>query len=127
MSVTFTTGQFIETTIDGEACTVLAHDDDRDYEVNMSNANAMIVLDRLGYDTEYGLIGSDTAAEFLGRAMTMNVGRHDDGIARSVDKAEGGATWIDMGVRAGYYDERMEQLIAIALMAESHDLMVVWA
>lgn len=124
MSVTFTTGQFRE--IDGIG-TVLAHDDDRDYEVNVSNANARTLLDRLGYDTENGLVGSATADDFLGRVLTANVGHSDDGVERATTKIPGGATYIDMGVRPGYYDEKMSYLADVASIAKSLDLMIVWA
>lgn len=89
-------------------------------EVNMSNSNARGVIERLGLEFDY--CGSIDPDDLLGRAMVANVGRDDSGVR---DVADG--NFIDCGLPAGYYADRMAQLVDVALYARDNGLMVQWA
>jgi hypothetical protein len=93
--------------------------------VNVSNANACAILDRLGFEAE--LWGEVAAEDFLGRAMVANVGRFDDGIESSSDRGQGGAVMIDCGLRPGYFDDRLSSLAELASAAAARGLLVGWA
>jgi len=91
--------------------------------VSVSNANAVAVLDRLGYDFDPSdPCGESTAVDFLGRAMTANVGLDDSGLRVVQD-----GNMIDCGRRAGYFGDRMGQLAVLATEAQARDLLVVWS
>lgn len=95
-------------------------------EVNMSNANAMQVIERLGIEFDY--CGSIGAADLLGRAMTGNVGRDDSGVS-TVERGgpgTGTARIIECGLPAGYFDGRLEQLARLAAAALAGGLSVSW-
>ena len=154
MSVTFTFGQFIE--VDGRAVMHhgtshdhrTPHDGCEDFDfyrycdhveaaveacgcerfdVNLSNANAAAVLERLGVPAEDELVGGMEADEFLGRAMVANVGRDDSGLATVRYAGGAGATIYDVGVRPGYFDSTTSRLIALATEAKARQLYVVWS
>jgi len=96
------------------------------YSVNVSNANAFALLDRLGIeDPDY--CGSIEAEDFLGRTMVANVGRPDDGVGSAEFRGEGGCTVIDCGVRPGYFDDRMGSLATLASIALGGGYFVSWA
>jgi len=102
----------------------------RRYNVNLSNANAAQVLERLGYDFDPECpCGEDTPEGLLGRAQVANVGRDDSGSATVEDggPGTGRALWIDCGVAAGYYDRTMARLAELATAAQAQDKMVSWA
>lgn len=127
MSVTFSLAEFQETEKLG---TVLCHLDS-DLNLNVSNANARAILDRLGYEVdEYGIVGEATPEDLLGRALVGNVGRDDSGVDAVETPGEwfgGGATMIDCGIRPGYFEDRMAALVALASHAMDRNLMISWA
>jgi hypothetical protein len=124
MSVSFTTARFVE---HEEFGTILAHDaDDLEIGVNLANTNAYAVLDRLGYDTEYGLIGEADPADFMARAMLANVGQDDSGIDTATTYLIDGPVLTDCGRRAGYFDDTMRRLCQLAEHARANDLMIAW-
>lgn len=94
-------------------------------EVNVSNTNAALILERLGVEFDY--CGSLSADEAYSRAMLANVGRDDSGQAASVSKAEGGATWVDCGLEAGYFDRQMSRIATLAEAGMAQSRKVVWA
>lgn len=101
------------------------------FDVNVSNANAVAILNRLGldHDVEYGIIGSATPDDLLGRAMVGNVGRDDSGVADATDGGPGTgyATFVDCGVRAGYYADTLDRIARLATEAAHRGMMVAWA
>jgi hypothetical protein len=98
-------------------------------EVNFSNTNAFLVLDRLGLDTddEYGLCGQCEPKDFLGRVLVMNIGRDDSGYPNSVSQLPGCATVIDCGLRPGYFDDAKRRLVDLAEAAMVQGALVTWA
>jgi len=96
------------------------------FSVNASNSNAFRLLDRLGIENP-DYCGSMAAGDFLGRCMVANVGRPDHGIEPVEFSSEGGATMIDCGLRAGYFEERIEQLADLATAAAALGCLVAWA
>jgi len=99
------------------------------YDINVSNTNAAALLERLGYPCDAGdeLCGQADPGEILGRAMTGNVGRDDQGTPVLVYRQPGHATFIDCGVPAGYFTDRMSAITDLAVEARNRGLLVVWA
>ncbi len=128
MSVTFSMGEFRE--VDNWPQPVLWQLES-DLDLNVSNANAYALLERLGYEvTDDGIIGDTTPDDMLGRAMVGNVGRDDSGTDPVETPGEwfgGGATMIDCGRRDGYFEDRMTALVALATEAQTRQVMVMWA
>lgn len=93
--------------------------DDQRWQVNLSNTNAVSVLSRLGLPADYA--GTVDPDEMLGRAMVANIGRDDSGVA---DHVEG--NYVDCGVPAGYYDDRLACLAALAAEAKRRGALVGW-
>jgi hypothetical protein len=107
-----------------------------DPEVNVSNANARLLLEALGLPFEDGS-GSLAADDFLGRVlMALAVAPADPGVPmhRLVPGestifgpvAEFGATFIDCGRREGYLQERLVQLEEVARHAIGVGREVSW-
>lgn len=92
----------------------------RAFDVNVSNANAAAILERL--DIPFDYCGQVDAADLLGRAMLGNVGRDDSGV-RSV--RDGNV--IDCGRRVGYFDEVLGALASLATEAQRRGVTVVWS
>lgn len=92
--------------------------------VNLSNTNALMILERLGYEADY--YGSVDADDLLGRALTMNVGRDDSGTDSTVDEFDGTATIIECGVRPGYFESVAERLAEVAASAKENGVEVSW-
>lgn len=125
MSVTFSMAEYHEE----QGRTVLWQLDDEQFDVNVSNANAYALLERLGLDTTV-LLGEATPDDLLGRALVGNVGRDDSGVDAVETPGEwfgGGATMIDCGRRDGYFEDRMTALVALATEAQNRQVMVMWA
>jgi len=122
MSITFYAARETE---DAEGRIINMVRDLEAFEVNVSNSNAFALFDRLGIEADY--CGSMAAGDFLGRAMVANVGRFDDGIESATDVGEGGATFIDCGLRSGYFEDRMSSLANLASAAATRGLLVAWA
>lgn len=98
-----------------------------DLQVNVSNSNAIAILERLGFDhPEDYCGGSCDAADFIGRTKLANIGRDDSGIRSSVDAAAGRATMIDCGVRVGYYEDVMTRLENLAHKAVATGGEIQW-
>jgi hypothetical protein len=107
-------------------------------EVNVSNGNAIIVLEALGLrprviESGFGPMpedpyGSMAAADFLGRVLAaeiMSVG--DPGSETETFIEEGCATLINCGRPEGYTDARLAQLREVAEFARAHGKAVVWS
>jgi hypothetical protein len=98
------------------------------FDVNMSNANALAVLERLGLPADYAdLAGSASPDDFSGRALVANIGRDDSGIPVTESQEPGCATVIDCGIDAGYFEDRMSALAGLAAEAAKRQMLVVWA
>jgi hypothetical protein len=93
--------------------------------VNVSNGNAALILERLGYSVEPW--GEATGDELLGRVMVANVGRDDTGVAAAEDRGVNGAILVDCGVRDGYFTDVMDRLAALGTHAADNGWMVSWA
>jgi hypothetical protein len=100
-------------------------DTDADPSVNMSNTNALHILDTLGFpEREY--VGSTDAEDFLGRILlALAVAPHDAGIPSHVVPGPG-ATVINGGREDGYTQRRLEQLRTLAEFARLHRANVTW-
>jgi hypothetical protein len=98
------------------------------WDVNVSNTNALAILTRLGYPADpedpYGNADPD---DLLGRAMTGNIGLDDQGIPATVDAAPGRATVIECGVRPGYFTGRLDEIARLAAEAKTRGVLVGWA
>jgi len=92
--------------------------------VNVSNTNARAILERLGVEFDY--CGTLDPTDLLGRAMTANIGQDDSGRPSSIETGAGGATMIDCGRSAGYFDRNFERLATLATIAQRRALPVVW-
>ncbi|THA53269.1 hypothetical protein E6R62_19470 [Streptomyces sp. A1136] len=88
-------------------------------EVNMANSNAARVLGVLGYEE---LAGDAEADDFLGRVLVALALVPVD--AGRPATAEG--RFVDCGRRAGYIQERLEELRALAEEARAQGLPVYW-
>jgi len=98
--------------------------------VNVANVNARLILDRLGLsESEDGLCGEADPIDFLGRVLSMNVGRMDDGTAPSTDGGPGTerCQTVDCGLKVGYFEEIAGRLSALALRAQALGLMIGWS
>src|SRR5258708_6507686 len=94
------------------------------FDVNVSNTNASLVLERLGLPCGGGELFGETAPEdILGRALTGNFGRDDEGIESTTERTEGGATFIDCGVRPGYFEHRLGAIADLATEAQRRGLL----
>ncbi|WP_082921137.1 MULTISPECIES: hypothetical protein [unclassified Rhodococcus (in: high G+C Gram-positive bacteria)] len=93
-------------------------------DLNVSNANAATLLDVLGFSGECS--GACSAEDFLGRVLTAEALSPQDA---GVPAHQVGASprVIDCGRRAGYIQERLEELRVIAEWARAHDRRVQWA
>lgn len=92
--------------------------------VNMSNANAAQVIERLGLDFDY--CGTIAAADLLGRAMLGTVGRDDSGVPSVEDRGENGARVIECGLPAGYFAARLGSLADLATLALARGVGITW-
>lgn len=97
-------------------------------DVNVSNTNALHLLDLLGVAVEDGepLMGSMSAEDFLGRVLVARaVSPADAGVPATVI-AGAGATVIHCGRSEGYSDTRLGQLHALAEFAVSRGRTIQW-
>lgn len=92
--------------------------------VNVSNSNAMLILERLGVEFDY--CGSLDPADLLGRAMVGNVGRDDSGAPSATLVEPGKATVVDCGARAGYFEDRLGSLASLANLAIRYGAVIQW-
>jgi hypothetical protein len=95
-------------------------------EINVSNANAMVILEALGYGilTEYDeLFGAASAEEFRGRVLTaLAVAPEDEGVPfhQVADNV------FECGRRPGYLQGRLAELHELADWCIQHDRPVQW-
>lgn len=99
--------------------------------VNLSNANAGMLLAKLDLDTE-DLCGSIDPDDLIGRILAAKAFLVDDGTADTVYlRGEAGpfgtCHTVLCGVAPGYWTERLDQLQEIAEQAKSIGCKVVWA
>lgn len=107
-------GVLVEPVMDVDAC------------VNLSNANAGMLLGILGYDTEY-LCGSTDAEDFLGRCLVALAEERDGAAVSSATVSmPGGGTWVDCGLPAGYFGTRLGELADVASVALMLGRRVCW-
>lgn len=80
-------------------------------EVNMSNANARMVMRHIGIETDE-CVGSIDAHDLKARCVTARAvgGNFDDGGFASTRDGN----FIDCGVRPGYFADRVAQLEEVA-------------
>jgi hypothetical protein len=95
-------------------------------ELNVSNTNAALLLERLGLDPADCEGGDIDADDLLGRAMVGNIGRDDSGVTAAEIRAPGQLTMIDCGVRPGYFDDRLSVLVEVATYAKTKEVRVQW-
>lgn len=91
--------------------------------VNVSNANAIRLLEVLGLPCTFDMLGdSEPADDFLGRVlMALAVNPADPGLPAI---EEGNV--IDCGRRPGYLEDRLGQLRDVAAWAAAHRKVVMW-
>lgn len=130
---------------DGGVQTYPLSDISDDLLVDVSEANAGLVLARLGLGrNEYDeMVGSAAADDLLGRVLLALAGNEgDDGVApvafrvrsgRTVDSvhdvaaAGEGALWHDAGLRPGYFASVLGDLHALAVEAARLGREVLWS
>lgn len=98
-------------------------------QVNVCNGNAIMLLERLGFDgpDEYGcMCGIATGEDLIARAMLGNVGRDDDGVDPFTENPEATATIHHGGIRAGYFGDRLGAIADLAAHAAREGLLVSW-
>ena len=93
--------------------------------VNVSNANAAQIIERLGVEFDY--CGIFDPADLFGRAAVGNIGRDDSGVASVTDRGEGGSTMVECGLRAGYFEDRLGSLAGLAQVAIERGMLVSWS
>ena len=98
-----------------------------DNEINMSNRNAMIVLQTLSFDpTEYcGVVTNNELENFILRCdLALQLIKAepslDPGLETVIEKGETGPTFVHFGLPAGYLQERISQLRDLASFAWKH-------
>lgn len=98
------------------------------FDVTLSQVNAQLVLARLGLEpgSDGDLAGDATPDDILGRALTGNIGRDDEGIPASASQLPGSARVIDCGVRPGYFTEALEAIASLAAEAKARGMLVGW-
>lgn len=94
--------------------------------VNVSNVNARHLLALLGLDVE-DLCGGLDADAFGSRVLLATANDGDRGTATITYRAEGGATVVDCGRRAGWDTDVLHGLARVAEWAAEHEVEVTWA
>ncbi|MET4144162.1 hypothetical protein [Arthrobacter sp. UYCo732] len=99
-------------------------------EMNVSNANAMHLLELLGLPStpfEGSLAGSTTPEDFMGRVLLAEaINPADAGVPVTTTTSEGGATMVQMGRRVGYSEDRLAALRELADFAVDRGRDVQW-
>ena len=85
-------------------------------DVNVSNANAALLLDALGFGGEdMWSIPPLTAEDFRDRVIVaMSFSLVDEGVPAYASTAPGRATVIECGRRPGYLQDQLERLLEVA-------------
>jgi|LauGreDrversion2_3_1035106.scaffolds.fasta_scaffold01742_3 hypothetical protein len=105
------------------------YDTDADLSVNMSNTNAVRVLELLGFDSEDGVpyTGTCSTDDFEGRVtLARALTPSDSGIPVMTTVHENGPTVVDFGRRPGYLQDRLNQLSDLAALARTHNSPISW-
>jgi hypothetical protein len=98
-----------------------------DLSINMSNSNAARVASTLGIDLDAeGWCGSMDAKDFLGRVLVALALEPADAGMPSHEVPTGGVRWVECGRPAGYAQERLAQLHALAEWAVAHDAVIAF-
>jgi hypothetical protein len=102
-----------------------------DLDVNMSNSNAAMVVESLGFtlggDGDWA--GEMDAEVFLGRVLlALAISPADEGMpSYEHDRIPGMARMIEGARRPGYLQERLEQLRELAIWARDHSTAIWWS
>lgn len=99
--------------------------------VNAANRNAQDILAVLGYtvivDGDAELFGDSDADAFLGRVeLALGLTPADEGLTEIVYQEDGGATFVDCARHAGYLQEKLADLRALALACKATHARIVW-
>ncbi|MFI5593449.1 hypothetical protein ACIA5G_50955 [Amycolatopsis sp. NPDC051758] len=106
--------------------TILPHEEHEAPSVNVTDSNAALLLDALGYrvPADDVIAGTATADEFTGRVLT----------ALALAPADAGAPWheptprfVECGRRPGYLQRRLRELQDLATWCAQHGREVQWA
>lgn len=96
-------------------------------QISISYGNASLIMGMLGYKGDDVHYGEVTAEDFLGRLLIA------DGLLETTDAREPvvsrgakGATLIDLGLPAGYVNDRIRILISLAQWAKDHNTGLRW-
>lgn len=95
--------------------------------VNLSNANAGLILDHLGLRDELSeLAGECDAADLRGRILVaQGLVPADEGVPATTHATD--TRWVDAGRRPGYTEATLQRLEALAEQAQVVGAKVVWA
>jgi hypothetical protein len=101
-------------------------------DVDVSSVNGRTLLVALGLDNSEDLCGALDGEAFLGRVLlAMATDRDDTGVRSAVlsgaEVGTRGATWIDCGLRPGYFADRFGALHALALEAARLGREIHWS
>lgn len=101
-----------------------------EFDVNLANTNARLMLQRLGLDESEDLCGGVSGETFLGAVLlvlgTLSV-ESDAVVPAAVLSSPGQATFIDCGTPEGYTSDRLQSLAALGTEAVRLGRDVVWA
>lgn len=97
-------------------------------EVNMSNRNALPILDMLGViDDPCDWAGTCPAEDFLGRVkIAQALAPRDEGMPGFVEAVFGRATIVHGGRRKGYTQDVLVRLEDLAGFCRDNDMNVQW-
>jgi hypothetical protein len=96
-------------------------------DLNVSNSNALRVLELLGLEQrEEGedpiLAGECGVTDFLGRVLiALALTPYDEGTPEWATTNPAGSVWVDCGRRAGYLAERLTELANLAAFARAEE------
>jgi len=96
------------------------------FDVNMANANALMVLERLGLPMDE--CGTIDPEDLIGRCLLGNIGRDDTGVDTfEHPSAPGvGPRMVEVGIRPGYFQEQLDRLNDLAVEAAGRGVLVGW-
>jgi hypothetical protein len=101
--------------------------DERELDVNMSNSNAAMVAEALGFSLDPDWCGEMGGADFQGRVLlALAISPADEGMP-SYEHAGPGARMIEGARRPGYLQERLGQLHELASFAVETGVEVWWS
>lgn len=118
------------TSMGGFFIDAVTSDLDQAPSINVSNINAVSVLELLGFahDGEVDLVGSCDAEEFEGRVLTaLALAPADAGAPAYEAAGAGGATIVECGRRPGYHQDVLGRIYEIAAWARAWQRHLVWS